>query len=52
MGPRPSEENRRDWTEEQLRAGEGVIGLQAGNNKGATQAGQNFGATRKILLGK
>ncbi|XP_024086089.1 muscle-specific protein 20-like [Cimex lectularius] len=52
LGPRPSEENKREWSEEQLRAGEGVIGLQAGQNKGATQAGQNFGATRKILLGK
>jgi len=52
LGPRPSEENRREWTETQLRAGEGVIGLQAGTNKGATQAGQSFGATRKILLGK
>ncbi|KAL1395708.1 hypothetical protein pipiens_011051, partial [Culex pipiens pipiens] len=52
LGPRPSEENRREFTEEQLRAGEGLIGLQAGSNKGATQAGLNFGATRKILLGK
>lgn len=52
LGPRPSEENRREFSEMQLRAGEGVIGLQAGNNKGATQAGQSFGATRKILLGK
>ncbi|ENN80080.1 hypothetical protein YQE_03488, partial [Dendroctonus ponderosae] len=33
-------------------AGEGMIGLQAGSNKGATQAGQNFGASRKIILGK
>ncbi|XP_017886457.1 muscle-specific protein 20-like [Ceratina calcarata] len=52
LGPRPAEENKRNFTEEQLRAGESVIGLQAGTNKGATQAGQNFGATRKILLGK
>uniref|UniRef100_A0A182UGS0 Transgelin n=1 Tax=Anopheles melas TaxID=34690 RepID=A0A182UGS0_9DIPT len=52
LGPRPAEENRREFTEEQLRAGEGLIGLQAGSNKGATQAGLNFGATRKILLGK
>ncbi|XP_014282714.1 muscle-specific protein 20 [Halyomorpha halys] len=52
LGPKPAEENKREWTEEQLRAGECVIGLQAGQNKGATQAGQNFGATRKILLGK
>ncbi|KAL6422878.1 hypothetical protein ACFW04_010422 [Cataglyphis niger] len=52
LGPKPAEENKRSFTEEQLRAGEGLIGLQAGTNKGATQAGQNFGATRKILLGK
>ncbi|KAK6634063.1 hypothetical protein RUM44_004671 [Polyplax serrata] len=52
LGPRPSEENRRDFSEEQLRAGEAIIGLQAGQNRGANQSGQNFGATRKILLGK
>ncbi|XP_063237809.1 muscle-specific protein 20-like [Bacillus rossius redtenbacheri] len=52
LGPKPSEEHHRAWTQEQLRAGEGIIGLQAGTNKGATQAGQSFGATRKILLGK
>ncbi|KAF4523285.1 hypothetical protein B566_EDAN009408 [Ephemera danica] len=52
LGPRPSEENKRDFSEEQLRAGEGIIGLQAGQNKGASQAGQNLGAGRKILLGK
>lgn len=52
LGPKPSEECKRDFTEEQLRAGETIIGLQAGQNKGATQAGQNLGAGRKILLGK
>lgn len=52
LGPRPSEENRREWTDEQLRAGEGIIGLQAGTNRGATQSGQNFGASRKIIFGK
>ncbi|EEB14245.1 Muscle-specific protein, putative [Pediculus humanus corporis] len=52
LGPRPSEENKRDFSEEQLRAGEAIIGLQAGTNRGANQSGQNFGATRKILLGK
>lgn len=52
LGPKPSEENRRDFTDEQLRAGETVIGLQAGQNRGANQSGQSFGATRKILLGK
>ncbi|XP_077283579.1 muscle-specific protein 20-like [Arctopsyche grandis] len=52
LGPRPAEENRREFTEDQLRAGEGMIGLQAGTNKLATQAGQSFGASRKIILGK
>ena len=42
----------RDFTEEQMRAGQGMIGLQAGQNKGATQAGQNMGAGRKIIIGK
>jgi len=29
LGPRPSEENKRDFTEDQLRAGESIIGLQS-----------------------
>lgn len=52
LGPKPSEEHKRYFTEDVLRAGEGVIGLQAGSNKGATQSGQNFGASRKIIFGK
>lgn len=52
LGPKPAEENLRNFSEEVLRAGDKIIGLQAGSNKGASQAGQNFGATRKILLGK
>ena len=52
LGPKPADECKRDFTEEQLNAGKTVIGLQAGSNKGATQAGQNIGASRKILLGK
>lgn len=52
LGPKPSEENKREFTEEQIIAGKTVIGLQAGTNKGASQAGQNFGASRKIILGK
>jgi len=52
LGPKPSDECKRDFTEEQLKAGEGIIGLQAGQNKGASQAGQNMGAGRKIILGK
>jgi hypothetical protein len=48
LGPKLAEENKREFTEEQLRAGEAVIGLQAGSNKGASQAGQNFGLTRHM----
>ncbi|KAI8440237.1 hypothetical protein MSG28_001616 [Choristoneura fumiferana] len=52
LGPKPSEECKRDFSEEVLKAGQTIVGLQAGSNKGATQAGQNMGAGRKILLGK
>ncbi|XP_050520104.1 muscle-specific protein 20 [Daktulosphaira vitifoliae] len=52
LGPKPSDEAKRDFTEEQLKAGQTIIGLQAGQNKGATQAGQNIGAGRKIIIGK
>uniref|UniRef100_U5EWN7 Calponin n=1 Tax=Corethrella appendiculata TaxID=1370023 RepID=U5EWN7_9DIPT len=52
LGPKPADECKRDFTEEQLAAGQTIIGLQAGTNKGATQAGQNIGAGRKIILGK
>lgn len=52
LGPKPADENKRDFTEEQMNAGQGMIGLQAGSNKGATQAGSNMGASRKILLNK
>lgn len=52
LGPKPADANERNFDEATLKAGEGIIGLQAGQNKGATQAGQNMGAGRKILLGK
>lgn len=48
IGPKESDPNKRTFSEEQLRAGEGTIGLQAGYNKGASQAGQNFGKSRSI----
>lgn len=47
--PRKSEANRRTWTEDQLKAGQQVISLQYGTNKGASQAGMNFGKARMIL---
>lgn len=52
LGPKPSEENKREFTDEVIQAGKTIIGLQAGQNKGASQAGQNMGAGRKIILGK
>lgn len=49
LGPTEATENRREFTEEQLNAGKGIIGLQAGTNQGASQAGMNFGKTRAII---
>jgi hypothetical protein len=49
IGPKESERQSREWTEEQLKAGQNVIGLQMGSNKGASQAGQNFGKARHIV---
>jgi hypothetical protein len=49
IGPKEADQNKRDFTEEQLKAGQNVIGLQMGSNKGATQAGQNFGKSRMIV---
>jgi hypothetical protein len=47
-GPKPTYENKREFTEEQLRASQGIIGLQAGSNKGASQAGMSAGGPRHI----
>ncbi|XP_062341422.1 transgelin-like [Osmerus eperlanus] len=45
-----SQENRRDFSEEQLSGGKNVIGLQMGTNKGASQAGMTgYGQQRQIL---
>jgi len=52
LGPKPSEENKREFDEETIAQGKAVIGLQAGSNKGATQAGTNAGAARRIIIGK
>jgi len=49
IGPKEASKNVRTFTEEQLKAGDSVIGLQMGSNKGATQAGQNFGKPRHIV---
>ncbi|CAG5093068.1 Similar to Myophilin (Echinococcus granulosus) [Cotesia congregata] len=48
IGPKEADKNVRNFSEEQLRAGQGVISLQYGSNKGATQSGINFGNTRHM----
>ncbi|KAK6025430.1 hypothetical protein OSTOST_08669 [Ostertagia ostertagi] len=48
LGPKEAEGEKRSWTEEQLKAGQNVIGLQMGSNKGATASGINFGNTRHM----
>lgn len=41
LGPKMSDENKREWDEDQQRQlRDGQIGLQMGQNKGASQAGQ------------
>ena len=39
LGPKEATKNTREFTEEQKKAGKGVIGLQMGTNRGASQAG-------------
>ena len=49
IGVKLSEENKRQFTDEQLNEGKTVIGLQYGTNKGASQAGMNIGKNRHIM---
>jgi len=48
IGPKEADKNVRNFTEEQLRASEGIVNLQYGSNKGANQSGINFGNTRHM----
>ncbi|CAF1640149.1 unnamed protein product [Adineta ricciae] len=49
LGPKMSEANLREFTEEQLNAAKNALPLlNEGMNKGANQSGQNFGLTRHI----
>ncbi|CAH1983871.1 unnamed protein product [Acanthoscelides obtectus] len=48
IGPKEAEKNERTFSEEKLRAGQTIIGLQMGSNKGANQSGINFGNTRHM----
>ena len=49
LGPKEATENKRDFSDEQLNAGQSIIGLQMGTNRGASQAGMSFGKTRHIV---
>ncbi|XP_065057783.1 myophilin-like [Rhopilema esculentum] len=49
LGPKQAEGEKREWSEEQLKAGQGIIGLQMGTNKGASQAGMTMGKSRAII---
>ncbi|CAG9856378.1 unnamed protein product [Phyllotreta striolata] len=49
LGPKMADENKRSFTDEQLRAHEGQLNLQMGFNKGASQSGHGgFGNTRHM----
>ncbi|CAG9761486.1 unnamed protein product [Ceutorhynchus assimilis] len=48
IGPKEAEKNERMFSEEKLKAGQTIIGLQMGSNKGANQSGINFGNTRHM----
>ncbi|VVC95726.1 myophilin-like [Leptidea sinapis] len=47
FGPKEAEKNVRDFSEEQLKAGQNVISLQYGTNKGQ-QSGISFGNRRQM----
>jgi len=47
--PVKQEKQARDFTQEQLKAGQNVIGLQMGTNRGANQAGMSMGKARHII---
>ena len=49
LGPRESQENIREFTDEQIIKGRTTIGLQMGSHKGANQSGMNFGKSRFII---
>ena len=51
LGVKVASENKRNFNDETLKAGQSMIGLQYGTNKGASQAGMTpYGASRQIRL--
>ncbi|KAG8449994.1 hypothetical protein GDO86_016614 [Hymenochirus boettgeri] len=48
--PKKSQENKREFTQDKLKEGKNIIGLQMGTNKGASQSGMTgYGMPRQIL---
>jgi len=47
--PKKAAKQHKEWTEEQLKAGDSIISLQMGSNKGASQAGMSIGKSRHII---
>ncbi|OCT69357.1 transgelin-2 [Xenopus laevis] len=48
--PKKSQENKRDFSQNKLKEGQSIIGLQMGTNKGASQSGMTgYGMPRQIL---
>jgi len=53
IGVKVANENRRQFSEQQLKASHQIIGLQYGSNKGASQAGMGaYGTGRQIIPGE
>jgi len=48
IGPKEADKNVRQFSEDQMRAGQTIISLQYGSNKGATQSGLVMGNTRHM----
>ncbi|KAL2096090.1 hypothetical protein ACEWY4_008238 [Coilia grayii] len=45
-----AQENRRDFSDDQIKEGKNIIGLQMGSNKGASQSGMTgYGRPRQIM---
>ncbi|TGZ72293.1 hypothetical protein CRM22_002179 [Opisthorchis felineus] len=49
LGPKLAQENKREFSEQQLKEAANVVSLQYGSNKGASQAGMSMGKQRMIL---
>ncbi|XP_076446936.1 myophilin-like [Babylonia areolata] len=49
LGVKESQHNPRHFSEDKLREGQTIIGLQMGSNKGANQQGMSFGKSRHIV---